>query len=115
MKYIYYFSITISLLIFSIFMIMTYGGGFIIIFFDIRDGFYKEDLFNKYDLSIDYIYIYWINRLISIIFWGSIFICIGLAFFKKINIKTKGVISLVCLIIILLTLFGPKVIEKVFF
>jgi len=112
MKYIHYATVLICSFILLFFCI--YGGGFYI-YFQITHGFYGEKIFAIHNIPYDNLYIAFFNRFIAVIFWSSNVVCVSLLFLKKINIKTKGVISLVCLIIILLTLFGPKVIEKVFF
>lgn len=109
MKYIYYFTSTACLLIFIILMILSSGGGFHVIFFLIETGFYGKNIFTINNIPYDDLYVIWLNRLIGAIFWCCIFINIGLLFFKKINIKTKGKISLVCLIILLLIIFVPKI------
>ncbi|GGE90196.1 hypothetical protein GCM10010984_04870 [Chishuiella changwenlii] len=105
MKYIHYFTAAICTLIFLI--IVLYASPLYIIN-QIRYGFYVEEFVQEYGLSFNNSYVYIINRFIGLVFWTSIFINVGLLLFKKINIKTKGKISLISLIILLLIIFSPK-------
>jgi hypothetical protein len=86
---------------------MPFGGPSFMLEF-VTDGIYGEKVFNIYNIPYDNLYAIWINRFIGLVFWTSIFINIALLFFSKINIKTKGKISLISLIILLLIIFAPK-------
>jgi hypothetical protein len=106
MKYIYYLITLVCLFIFLVYI--GYGGPLAILFY-IEDGFYGEKIFTKHSIPYDNLYATWVNRLIGLIFWSCIFINIILLFFRKMNMKTKGKISLVCLIILLFIIFIPKI------
>lgn len=107
MKFIYYTIIILFSLILVIFLIMPYGGVFTI--WDIiNDGFYSETVFqNKINNSL---YFIWINKFVSFLFFLSILTPLILLLIKKVSIKSKTTISVICLIIILLIIFVPKII-----
>jgi len=97
-----------SFLILLITMIMPFGGP-LFIWELIRNGFYGEKMFITHNIPYDNFFIIWLNKFIGVAFWGSLVTCVMLIFFDKMDIRKKGKICLVCLIILLLIIFIPKI------
>lgn len=108
MKYFYYAAMTISGLIFMLYMFGPYGGP-LGVWDVIRDGFYDPDyITTSFSDSVAETLIY-INQFIAVVFFGAILLCLALPFFLKMDASLKYKIAIGCLLVIGFIIFFPKV------
>ena len=108
MKFIYYLSVTISAAIFLLFMFGPYAGPSAISTILI-DGFYSEDFINTTFKAPITGFVIALNHIIAVVFWGVIIFPLILPFLFKKKKVLRYKLACVCLIILMLIPFLPKI------
>lgn len=114
MKVWYYIALTVCLLQFGLYLLFPFGG-LVTILRIIREGLYGEKYITELFENQQVIFVFLkVNRVVAMLYFGSIFLCSMLPLFFRINKTLKYKIGIGCFITSMAIIFVPKILGLIF-